>query len=221
MRSVLWPMGLVVLTSCIEERLPVAVPVSFEGATVNEIPVPGGAVVLETAVLDVADLRFESGPDVAWAARLLPVAYAHPGHDPAGDLRVELLGEWSLDLLGTPTELGVAEGFEGDLATARFDAIHLALTGTFTSENGDSLPVELDLAIDRTISGIELAPVVLDAEAPPETLVWTVDLQTALSFTPFADTDGDGRITTADEDVETTTVFGVTSIDSWAIQARP
>ncbi len=209
---------LLALTSCIEERLPVTVPVVFEGASSSSIPVEGGVLELDTATALAADLRFESAPDVAWVPRLLPVAHAHPGHDFAGSLRAELLGEWTLDLLGGSTDLGIANGFEGDLATARFDVGQLQVTGLYTPDDGTPIPVELDLPLDRAVVGIGVEPVELSAVAPLEGLVWTVDLQAVFAFTPFADSDGDGRITPADQDVTNTLVFGATSIDSWAVQ---
>lgn len=201
------------LLACIDARAPVAMPVRFEGGS-PDLQLEAGAIHLDRAELEVADLRMESAPVARWLPSLVGTATAHPGHEFAGSVRGELLGSWTLDLVGPPTDLGTAEGWEGDVATASFDAGTLVLAGTWTGPEG-SVPFDLEVEVDRPIVGVE-SLFSLDADEPPS-LSLSAHVDHALGFVEWAETDGDGIVTAADGTLRNTALFGITSSTSWTL----
>ncbi|MEZ4320228.1 MAG: hypothetical protein R3F61_22305 [Myxococcota bacterium] len=201
------------LLACVDGRDPVVLPTTFTGSPAS-FALDSGTVTLERAELVAADLRLEAPPVVAWFPSLVASARAHPGHEFAGSVRGELLGEWSLDLVGGDQVLGAGQGWEGDVATARFDAHGLILVGTWSGPDGD-VPFDIALDVDRSIVGID-ALLTLDASRP-DGLALGVDLPHALGFVEWDDTDGDGTLTEADGTLANTVVFGITSSTTWAL----
>lgn len=189
-----------------------------------DVPVTASAtlpegITLTTASLTVSDVQFESPatararPVVFPGALLVGRAEAHPGHDFDGGVAGELLGSWTLDLLGGPTLLGDARLYDGDYATAR-----LLLTGTasFAGTTADGAAFALDAAIEDDVTGIPFVASI-SGEAPPARLGLTVDVAHLLSFVSFGDTDGDAIVTTADGDTASTFRFGVTATPTFSL----
>jgi hypothetical protein len=205
--------------ACVDPpRRPLSFPVAFQGDS-SSLEIDGGTLVFEQAIASVSDLHAEGAPQTArWSFSPFAAAYAHPGHDFAGDVRAELLGVWTLDLLGGHQVLGQAEAYEGDLASARFSLAGdpaFAVRGTFTGPDG-ALPFDLQLPIDQLVSGLQLEGE-LDADAPPAELTLRADLAHALSFVTWSDTNADGSLTVDDGDTANTLLFGATSAATWAI----
>lgn len=121
---------------------------SLDGRAFFELPVTlstdaveDEAIELTEATLGFSDLRLRHHDQ--FALNWIPTAYAHPGHEAAGDVVGELLGTWSIDLLDGPTELGVASAIEGPVswADATLAGPALTLAGT---RHGEPFDVVLD-----------------------------------------------------------------------------
>lgn len=200
---------------CIEGRAPVSTPVRFESVGVPEVRTDG-TLELDALTVEVKHLRFESPPLEVTGFIGLPwfgsVAHAHPGHDFAGSIRGELLGSWELDLLSN-TELGLADGWEGEVETGRFDLGRARLSGRWVSDAG-TWPIDVEVDLDETVSNID-ALTRFDPTSP-QTMTLTFDSSVATGFFVFDDTDGDGSFTEADEAFLNTVVFGLASSASWA-----
>ncbi len=215
--------GLVLLAGCAVGRETVDVTVRFDPTSAAVVPDDGVDVVLTEARWTVSDLRLESPPATArrviWPS-LFPVAHAHPGHDFSGGVSGELLGAWTLDLLGEPVELGTAKLLEGPYATARLHldaAPALRLVGQ-AEVDGASVPFAFELAHDAEITGIAFDATV-DREAPPDALALGVDLAHALSFVDWRTPAGaDGVLTIADGALENIVTFGVVSAPTWTLK---
>jgi hypothetical protein len=210
------------LTGCaVDDRLALTVPVTaraLENAPLS--PAEGVTLTLTEAQLTLADLRLEAPAIVARRPSLLRAAHAHPGHDPAGGVAGELLGEWTLDLLGEDTALGDASCYEGPLATARLSLVPTpALTLVGVAEvDGAARPFTLTLSPEHEVTGLSIEAE-LDAASPPGGLSLSMDLNHGLSFIDWRtpDTDGDGALTEADGATLNTALFGLTSTLSWRL----
>lgn len=212
----------VCLSACaVEDRLSLTTPVTARALADEPLsPAPGVTVTLTEATVTVADLRLEAPPAVAWRPRLVSTAYAHPGHDPAGGVAGELLGEWRLDLLGEDLPLGEARCYEGPIATARLGlrpTPALVLAGV-ADVDGVERPFTLTLTPDQEVTGLPLEAE-LRAEAPPAGLSLSVDLHHGLSFIDWRapDADADGALTEADGATLNTALFGLTSTPTWRL----
>lgn len=214
----------------VEDRLPIELPVRAGPLGEAAFTRPDGAeVALTAAVVTFSDLRLEEPAEAdgsAWLRALWPVseAVAHPGHDPSGSVAAELLGTFTVDLLGDDVPLGVADGYEGAFATGR---VHVAgtaasFTGTFTPPGGEPLPLSIDVAADQDVLGIPF-PETLDAEAPPASVDLRFDLAAALAFVEaqVVDEDGDGALTAADATFANTVRFGVVATPTWSLTLVP
>ena len=213
--------AMLLLGCAVDDRLALTVPVTalaLDDATLR--PADGVSLTLTTAQITLADLRLEAPAAVSWRPRLLPVVYAHPGHDLAGGVAGELLGEWTLDLLGDDLVLGEALCYEGPLATARLSLLPtpaLRLAG-LALVDGVERPFSLTLSPDQEITGAPLEAE-LSAASPPGGLRLSVDLNHGLSFIDWrtSDTDADGTFTEADGATLNTALFGLTSTPTWRL----
>lgn len=184
----------------------------------------GHEIVLEEAVIGLEGLYLHEPGDVR-AARLspldllLPAAHAHPGHDDSGDVAGELLGTWIVDLLGGPVQLGIADVYEGDLASATLGLadVPVLLEGTVTDEQG-TRPFSFELVPDQDLTGLPLQASFTASDAP--TLHVEVDAAWILSFVDWdaADTDGDGVLTEADDELAQLVAFGIHSTGAYAVR---
>lgn len=226
------------------EPAPVLLSIPVEYAPVPDsatlVLVDGGSLELQTAVLTLGDFRFERpaelaqvGSEVSWQERLAALwplgagrAVAHPGHNFSGNVAGELLGTWSLDLLGEAQALGTASLYSGAFATARLELPAasspapvggLHVEGTYTPLEGPALPVALSVDLTYTVEGIPFEHT-LDAIAPPTRLIVSIDLRHLFSYVEtFEDADGDGVITTLDGDLFNTVAFGVKSTPTYVL----
>lgn len=195
---------------------------------IDVVPVPAaialdrGVATLDEARVQIADLRFEGVRQAArWTPSLVASAHAHAGHDFAGDVRAELLGSWSVDLLGDPTALGIADAYEAEIATASFQLggdPTVELRGTW-QDDGPVLPFALTLSFVEPVAGVPFSAQ-LDADAPPAGVTLRFDPAHALSFIDWTDEDGDGALTPSDGTVENTTRFGLVSTASWTFEMK-
>ncbi|MCA9571522.1 MAG: hypothetical protein KC656_26975 [Myxococcales bacterium] len=203
---------LLFVLGCLEGRAPVEVDVVFQ-------PVQGAlpaGVQVDVLDLDVGSLRVLADTETyAWVPSLVPSAHAHPGHELAGDVRVELQGRRMLDGLGSVVDLGLADGWTGDVATARLELHAVSLSGSVTTADGRVLPFALELEVERGISGI---PVDADLRADiAQTFVLAFDPGAALDPVVWEDADGDGRLTADDTQFFNTVLFGLTSLNAWSL----
>jgi hypothetical protein len=213
--------ALLLLLACAEDRALLSVPVHFEAAAASvqvDAPVE---IQLTTATLSLGGLLFEGPAQTAarWSFPLVSRAWAHPGHDFAGDVAGELAGSWTLDLLAD-AELGDARCYEGDYATARLTLApspETILEGTARVADVDRA-FRFVLAPDQEVTGIPFETTMSAAE-PPDGLSLTVDLAHALSYADWSteDTDGDGLLTTADGAFGNTVLFGILSTPTFII----
>ncbi len=169
------------LLACISDRGVVEVPVHAVPSAQGSFQAGGADVQLEWATLRLQDVGFEEPDSLSLLHLLNPIsaAHAHPGHELDGDLAGEILGTWTLDLLGEPVLLGSAQLFEGDLATAHFDLHQVELRGTATLD-GTATPFTWTLDFDEEVAGID-APLSIDADAPPASLCLSIDTAGLLS----------------------------------------
>jgi hypothetical protein len=138
----------------------------------------------------------------------------------AGDVAGELVGTWTLDLLGAPTELGSASCYEGTYATGRVNvepSPAVTLEGVATTSTGD-VAFRFVVEPEQEITGIPFEAE-LDADAPPSGLMLGVDLAHALSFVDWTtpDADGDGALTEADGALANTVLFGVVATPTFTL----
>jgi hypothetical protein len=137
-------------------------------------------------------------------------AWAHPGHDPAGDVTGEVIGPWDLDPCGPAAELGVGLGYDSEVASGE-----LILRGRATLVGAlDGLPVDLDLDLDHPVTGIPLFADLHDGDR----VRLAVDLDFVLSFLSVDDTDGDGVLTIADDGVAASFTYALTNPNAWSLQ---
>jgi hypothetical protein len=213
---------LMVLVGCGAGRVTVDVPVQFVPGSSLVTPAEGVELRLTEAEWTLSDLRLESPATTAWRRpwpSLIPTAYAHPGHDFTGGVSGELLGTWTLDLLGDAVDLGAARMLDGPYATARLhlDAAPVLRLSGEADVDGSPMPFTFELAHQQEITGIPFDADV-DPDAPPSALVLGVDLAHALSFVDWRTEPGeDGVLTLADGAVENTLTFGVVSAPTWTL----
>ncbi|MCB9669120.1 MAG: hypothetical protein H6734_06595 [Alphaproteobacteria bacterium] len=206
---------LLFVLGCLEGRAPVEVDVVFQPV---EGALPAG-VQVDVLDLDVGSLRVLADTETyAWVPSLVPSAHAHPGHELAGDVRVELQGRRMLDGLGPVVDLGLADGWTGDVATARLELHAVSVSGSVTTADGGVLPFALELDVERGISGIPV-DAVLRADIA-QTFVLAFDPGAALAPVVWEDEDGDGRLTADDTQFVNTVVFGLTSLNAWSLEAE-
>lgn len=213
-----------------ESRALVDIPIEASGASEREWTLDGGGLLaIDEASVTFSDLRLEEPPaaDLASLLRSAPLglwgaapAYAHPGHDYPGDVAGELLGTFTVDLLAPAQALGAAPCYEGAYSTGRVTlsgtALHIA--GSYTSPEGETVPLLLDVDVDQDIIGIPFDAEIA-AESPPGAIVVRFDLRRALQFTDWSlpESDGDGEITMADSPYGNTVLFGAVSTPTWSL----
>lgn len=210
----------ILLAGCAANRPLVQVPVIASTLPAAEIESGDALVVLTEATVTFADLRLESPPSTAraWSFSPIAVAHAHPGHDFAGDVGGELLGTWTVDLLGDSVELGSASCYDGTYATGRLTLAPeptVVIAGeAYVSET--PIPFRFELAPDQEVTGLAFDAVIA-AEDPPRQIVVSVDLAHALSSVDWysPDEDGDGVLTVADAKLGNTVSFGIVSTPTW------
>ena len=180
----------------------------------------GHAFQLEEGTLTIADLLLmEPNPLVArsWADWLLPTAYAHPGHDSAGPVAGELLGEYPIDLAADEVALGFAPLYEGDYGGAELSYVGAArFVGTV-----DGRPFAITVTPDQHITAIPFDARFTMADAP--VLELSIDAAWMLSFVDWddlPDDDGDGILTEADGDVANLVRFGLHSNAAFAVSEQ-
>jgi hypothetical protein len=205
------------------DRALLTVPMTFAGVAANVAPAAGVTVTLTEASVTLTDIRMESPSQTALRLPFISAAYAHPGHDFAGDVAGELTGTWTLDMLGEDALLGDA-CYEGDYATARVSVSPdpvTVLAGTATVD-GRATPFRFEVAPDQEITGLSFE-IAMSADSPPGGLVLSADLAHALSFVDWrtADTDGDATLTTADGALANTVLFGVVATPTWNLTLEP
>lgn len=221
------------LSACsVDDRLPLQIPIRAGGTGVDSLTtVDGGILALTRATVTFADLRLEepAGDDTTAASLIerlwpIPSAYAHPGHDYPGAVGAELLGTYTVDLLADDVELGVADGYEGELATGRVTVAGTmaSFAGTHTTAGGTAVPFDFEVVADQDIIGIPFQET-LSASSPPTSVDLRFDLEHALSFVDWtaADSDGDGVLTVADDIYGNTVLFGAVATPSWTLTLVP
>lgn len=226
---------LCVLTSCLslplacvdESPVLLSIPVIFQPLPEARLLLAdGSSLELQEARLTVADLRLER-PVEKQALRWNPLqptqALAHPGHEFSGNVAGELLGTYTLDLLGEPTTLGQAQLYTGQFATAQLhlpgetQGPILTLAGV-REYDGARLPVTLTLSLEYEVHGISFEhDITPDSQAAQ--LVLELDLAHMLSFLDWSagDENQDGELTLEDPSVYNPLVFGVSSTPSYRI----
>lgn len=214
---------ILLLLACVDARRPLTFPIRYAELPSATLVVPGGTLQVDAATLQISDLHLQTEPSAStafWGFPWASSAVAHPGHEFAGSVRGELIGEWDLDLLA-PTELGVVDAYEGSIATGSvlLDEAQWVVRGTYTTASG-SWPVDLQLTVDGVVTNIPL-DLELNADTPPAELVLHLDLAQALSFSSWQDTDADGSITVQDGPFLNTMNFGLTSTSSWVLEETP
>jgi hypothetical protein len=208
----------------LEDRFLLQVPVLAGGHGADVLDAGSGAEVwLTEAQITFSDLRLEEPARDTLASALAravggPVAWAHPGHDYPGDVAGELLGTFTVDLLGPDQSLGVAPCYEGEYATARVSLQGSAalLAGTYADTSGQTVPFRFEIEAEQDIAGIPF-----DELLGPDTpeLALRFDPHEALRHTDWSspDTDGDGVLTLADEIYHNTVPFGVVATTTWSV----
>jgi hypothetical protein len=210
------------LAACtVDQPALVGVPVSAGGAWTGAATLDGVPVRLDEASVTFADLRLKApaAPVVRFGG-FGAAAWAHPGHDFAGDVVGELLGSFTVDLLGEDTPIGEATCYAGATETATIQlAGEVRLVGVATVDGVDR-PFRLIVTEDTLVDGIPFeATIAAESPSPllvladPAELLSHVDLRTP-------DADGDGALTIADGVVENTLRFGARSVLAWSITAE-
>lgn len=219
------------LVGCvIDDRLPLDVPIVAGGTGIVTLPsADGGTVTLESAAITFTDLRLEepAGTDLASVLTAISpfgTAYAHPGHDYPGDVAGELLGTFTVDLLGPDAELGLAGCYEGAFSTGRVSVSGTVavLAGSHTDAAGGVRPFRFAVEADEDIIGIPFEALLV-AGNPPDHVALRFDLANALRFVDWSapDTDGDGVLTVADDVYGNTALFGVVATPTWSLTLVP
>lgn len=212
---------LLLLAGCAEDRELFDVPTILVGSEPAFAPADGVQVTLDEAALTIGALRLQAPSATArrWhGVSVMPVAHAHPGHDFTGDVRGELLGPWTVDLLGDDLLLGTASCYEGPYATARMTLLPdpVALLAGTAMVGSEARTFRFELAIDQEVTGLPF-DAYLDAQAPPAGITLSVDLAHALYFVDWttADADADGVLTLADGALANTVLFGVVATPTY------
>lgn len=207
--------ALLLLAGCVAPRGSLDVPIQTQASPADLVLDSGVEIRLDTAALTFADLRFETPAHArARPFSLVSTAHAHPGHGGVGDIAGELVGVWTVDLLGEGVALGAATFHEGDFATARLDLLPdppVVLEGIATVD-GQDRPFAFEVAADAPLTGLGFSTT-LDAAAPPAGVALDIDLAHALSQVDWAtpDEDGDGVLRTPEGALENSVRFGITS----------
>lgn len=216
------------MLACVPDRDLLALPARFEASPAALTLEDGGTATLEQATWTIGSLRLEapaSSTQDTGSALLrhlspISVAHAHPGHESAGGVLGELLGEWELDLL-SDQDLGTLQLYEGELATGR-----LELAGTLRLQgvaelDGALHPFDLAVESDAEVTGLPLEAQVVSTD-PPSALVLSLDPAHALSWVDLsADSDDDGLLTAADDGVENSFSFGALSTPTYSLTLEP
>lgn len=205
------------LASCAVDRQLVQVPVREVGSASEFSPESGVDVRIDRAVLHVADFRFEGPATASWSLpSLSSTAWAHPGHDFAGEVGGELVGTFEVDVLGEERELGIAECFEGTYATARFDLRGPVELEGIATVDGQDRPFRFHFEAEEDISGVPFEAVI---EPGDPSVLLAIDLEHALSFVDWRtpDDDGDAVLTLSDGQIANTFTFGVHSTATYTM----
>jgi len=218
-----WVALLALLVGCAEDRALLTIPVRVAPSSGEVQPADGVTATLSAASMTLSDLRLEAPAETARTWRipaLVSTAVAHPGHDFSGDVAGELVGTWTLDLLGAPTELGSASCYEGSYETGRVRVAPspaVLLEGSATTDAG-AVAFRFTVEPDQEITGIPFE-VALDADTPPSGITLGVDLAYALSSVDWTtpDGDGDGVLTEADGALANTVTFGVVATPTFTL----
>jgi hypothetical protein len=204
-------------SACTAGRAQVSFPVFIEPHPAERVADDGSSYTFTRASVVLGDLRVESPTPVAWLPPLVSPAYAHPGHDPSGDVDGELLGTFSVDLLAGASP-GTMLAWEGEVATGRFELLPAGpvhLVGSHRRLDGQEVAFDLEVTVERSVTGLPIAGE-LSAAAPPAGLTLTVDLSTVMGFVDTNTPRGDDGVLTVDDGVLSNTLpFGVSSTRSW------
>ena len=209
------------LTACTAEptrlySVPVtADPVDGAGWTTDD----GVAIALTSATVTFADLRLHTPPAdmVVWPA-LLPTAYAHPGAAIRGETAGELLGTWTLDLLGGPVQLGTASCYLGACATASLQlAGALSLRGSATPAGGEPIAFTFDADLSDMVEDLLFETTLTPASA----LTLSVNSASVLAPVDWSTEPADGALTLTDGALANTVAFGARSADTWTLTVSP
>lgn len=121
----------------------------------------GWRIELVRAELHVTSIRFFEGAPLfsRLVDAVLPRAYAHPGHYAEGDALAEVLRPHTIDLLGPPVSIGVANGVTGDYASAEVtltanDAGYVARIAGTAERDGTVVDFSADVEGEAAIGGI-------------------------------------------------------------------
>jgi hypothetical protein len=181
----------------------------------------GHTVTVIDATLPIADVRLESpAEEVAWNFSLLPTAYAHPGHDFAGSVAGEWLGEGALVLggdeePGVAQELGIASCYTGDYATGRFQLRgDYVIVGTVALAGGGEVLFRFTAPIDRLVSGVPFVARLAE-EPAPRGVQLGVYTSLLLRWVDWSTDPVDGELTLEDGALGNSVPFGLTSSASW------
>lgn len=219
------PLSAAVLIGCADGREALSVPVVFVPAEAAFALDEAVEITLTEARLTISDLHLLT-PDHgtarlgAWSP--IGTAHAHPGHGGTGSVTGELLGSWSLDLLGAPTELGAASCWEGDTATARwvFPAEPAAtLVGTATV-HGIEHPFAFTVAPDHSLEGLPFVAS-LQADRPLSRITLAADPARILSFIDWSSLPDQTPLTEVDPALENSVIAGLLSTRSYLLTPEP
>lgn len=210
------------LVGCTADRVLVQVPVEVEPTPAELSTDDGTTVRLTAASLVLADLRFEHPATTTaslWRALSpIPVAQAHPGHDFAGGVGGELVGQWTVDLLGPGSELGVAGLYDGSYATGHLTLPAgglVILEGTASTGSGER-SFRFELEPDHEVTGIPFEVEVVP-ETPPTRIVLGFDAGHALSFVDWSTPAAGEQLTLDDGVLRNTVDFGVVATPSYTL----
>lgn len=190
-------------------------PVDGAGWTTDD----GAAIALTAASLTFADLRLHTPPAaiVAWPA-LVPFAYAHPGAAIRGETAGELLGTWTLDLLGGPVQLGSASCYLGQFSTASLQlAGALALQGTATPAGGEPVAFTFDAPLSDAAEDLPFEATL----TPDVSLTISVHAAAVLAHVDWSTTPAEGALTLTDGALSNTVAFGARSAATWTLAVSP
>lgn len=209
--------------ACADGRSSLSVPVVIAPSEPNVVLEDGVEVSFDHAELTLADLRLEGPIETArrWPRlSLIQAAHAHPGHDAAGAVTGELLGAWTVDLLGDPVDAGSALCWEGDLSTARL-GLPAEPAATFegtASVDGTVRPFSFTVSPGVEVTGLP-AEGTLDSADPLDRMTLSVDLAAVVTHIDWRteDSDGDGILTIHDGDIDPTLHFGAVSSASYRV----
>lgn len=177
----------------------------------------GHTITITEATLPIADVRLESpAEEVVWSFSLLPAAYAHPGHDFAGSVAGEWLGEGALWLDGEEEQrLGIASCYTGDYASGRFQLRgDYVIAGTVALAGGGEVPFRFAAPIDRLVSGVSFVARLAEEPAPRGVLLG-VTTELLLRWVDWSTDPVDGELTLEDGALGNSVPFGLTSSASW------